>query len=51
MSTENNNKPIEFDYEQMSIENIKNRMEKYVEEHKKMMKKIEEMRNQGGAKA
>ena len=51
MSTENNSKIIEFDYEQMSIENIKNRMEKYINEHKKMMAKLEKMRSQGGAKA
>ena len=51
MSTENERTTIELDYEQMSIENIKNRMEKYINEHKKMMAKLEKMRSQGGAKA
>ena len=51
MSTENKRTTIELDYEKMSIENIKNRMEKYIDEHKKMMAKIEKMRSQGGAKA
>ena len=51
MTTENERNTIEFDYETMSVENIRKRMEKYVEEHKKMLKKIEKMRSQGGAKA
>ena len=51
MTTENERNTIEFDYETMSVENIRKRMEKYVEEHKKMLEKIEKMRSQGGAKA
>jgi hypothetical protein len=51
MSTENNNKPIEFDYAKMDMASLQKRILAYKKLSENMQKAADNIRKQGGAKA